>query len=59
MKEDPIRHKNKKEEEDDGGSDSEPSVDNFDCRELEDNLYAALELQEGELNPFKASEEVQ
>ena len=58
MKEDPVPDNNKKDEEEDGGSDSEPSVDNFDCRELEDNLCAALDLQEGEVNPFEASEEV-
>ena len=54
MKENPVPDSNKKDEEEDGGSDSEPSVDNFDCRELEDNLCAALDLKEGEVNPFEA-----
>ena len=39
--------------EEDGGSDSEPSVDNFDAAQLEENLIHALDLQEGETNPFE------
>ena len=43
--------------EEDGGSDSEPSCDNFDQLELEENLAAALEADEEmtqeENNPFK------
>ena len=34
------------------GSDSEPSVDNFDQAELKDMLVAALDLEEGEPDPF-------
>jgi len=43
----------KEETEEDDGSDSEPSVDNFELQELEQNLCAALDLEEGELNPFE------
>ena len=35
------------------GSDSAPSCDNFDEQELEKNLIAALDLKEGEANPFE------
>ena len=36
------------------GSDSEPSVDNYEQDELEDNLQAALDPhEEGEANPFE------
>ena len=38
------------------GSDSEPSVDNFNQRELGELLGAALELKEGEANPFEEQE---
>ena len=39
----------------DEGSDSEPSVDNYEQDELEENLRAALdELEEGETNPFES-----
>ena len=41
-------------DEDDEGSDSEPSVDNYEQDELEDNLQAALDPEEiGESNPFE------
>lgn len=38
------------------GSDSEPSVDNYDGQELGEFLGAALDLQEGETNPFAETE---
>lgn len=38
------------------GSDSEPSVDNYDGQELGEFLGAALDLQEGEANPFAEAE---
>ena len=44
--------KKDEEENDDSSSDSEPSVDNFNCQELNENLGAALDLKEGEANPF-------
>ena len=41
-------------DEDDEGSDSEPSVDNYEQDELEDNLQAALDPEDiGETNPFE------
>ena len=38
------------------GSDSEPSVDNYDKQELGEFLQAALDLQEGETDPFAEPE---
>ena len=38
------------------GSDSEPSVDNYDQKELGELLGAALDLKEGETNPFEEKE---
>ncbi len=40
-------------EEESIGSDSEPSIDNFDQQELQENLCEALDLQEGDPNPFE------
>ena len=41
-------------DEDEEGSDSEPSVDNYEQDELEDNLQAALDPEDiGETNPFE------
>ena len=37
---------------DDSGSDSEPSVDNFDLTELEENLGAALDPNDQVTSPF-------
>ena len=39
------------------GSDSEPSVDNFDQTELKEMLEAALDLKEGEVDPFERQED--
>ena len=36
-----------------GGSDSEISDDNFDQKELQQCLSAALDLKEGEVDPFE------
>ena len=38
------------------GSDSEPSVDNYNQRELGEFLGAALDLKEGDVNPFEEKE---
>ena len=38
------------------GSDSEPSVDNYNQKELGEFLGAALDLKEGEANPFDEPE---
>lgn len=37
---------------DESGSDSNPSEDNFDQKELQENLNQALDIQEGEPDPF-------
>ena len=39
------------------GSDSEPSVDNFDQTELKEMLGAALDVKEGEKDPFEKPKE--
>ena len=41
--------------EEDDGSDSEISEDNFDSKDLQKNLNAALDIKEGETNPFERS----
>ena len=38
------------------GSDSEPSVDNYNQKELGEFLGAALDLKEGDVNPFEEKE---
>ena len=38
------------------GSDSEPSVDNYNQKELGEFLGAALDLKEGEVSPFEEKE---
>ena len=44
-----------KSSEEDDGSDSGISEDNFDSKDLQKNLNAALDIKEGETNPFERS----